>query len=196
MANLTQHKLADVATVQLGITFRGADAARHDPDGTHQLIRIGDISEDGDIRIAAPSLIKFDDQVMARGELREGDVLVAARGTRMTAAVFDGSYSAVVGGQFCIVRPDAEQLLPAYLRWFLNLPLTQENLLSQARGSYVRSLPASALSNLLIPVPSIGHQRAVAKIHELRLREKHLMARLSECRALLVDNTLLQSLKP
>lgn len=191
-----QRKLAEVATVQLGITFRGADAARHEPDGTHQLIRIGDLSDDGDIRLAAPSLVKFDEAVMARGELRAGDVLVATRGTRMTAAVFDGAFAAVVGSQFCIVRPDPDRLLPAYLRWFLNLPLTQENLLAQARGSYVRSLPASALSDLPILVPSLGHQRAVAKIHELRLREKHLMARLSEHRATLVDNTLLQSLKP
>lgn len=196
MANPGHQKLAEVASVQLGITFRGADAARHEPGGTHQLIRIGDISDDGDIHVAAPSLITFDETVMARGELRAGDVIVAARGTRMTAAVFDGSYAAVVGSQFCVVRPNLDRLLPHYLRWFLNLPLTQENLLSQARGSYVRSLPAGALSDLPIPVPSIGYQRAVAKIHELRLREKHLMARLSERRAILVDNTLLQSLKP
>ncbi len=182
--------------MQLGITFRGADAARHDPDGTHQIIRIGDISEDGDIRHGEPNLVRLDDASIARGELRDGDVLVAARGTRMTAAVFDGSFAAVVGSQFCIVRPNADRLLPDYLRWFLNLPATQENLLSRARGSYVRSLPSSALADLEIRIPSIARQRAIAKIHELRLREKHLMSQLAERRALLIDRTLFQSLEP
>lgn len=191
-----QVKLGEVAAVQLGITFRGADAARHDPDGTHQIIRIGDISEDGDIRHGEPNLVRLDDASIARGELRDGDVLVAARGTRMTAAVFDGSFAAVVGSQFCIVRPNADRLLPDYLRWFLNLPATQENLLSRARGSYVRSLPSSALADLEIRIPSIARQRAIAKIHELRLREKHLMSQLAERRALLIDRTLFQSLEP
>lgn len=195
MANPAQSKLGEVATVQLGITFRGADAARHEPDGTHQLIRIGDLSDDGEIRAGAPNLIRLDELTTSRDELREGDVLVAARGTRMTAAVFDGSFPAVVGSQFCIVRPDADRVLPDYLRWFLNLPSTQENLLSRARGTYVRSLSASALSDLMVPVPTIGRQREIAKIHELRLREKQLMAQLTLCRAILVDNTLRQSLE-
>lgn len=190
-----QAKLGEVATVQLGITFRGADAARHDPAGTHRLIRIGDLSEDGEIQPAEPNLVRLDDATAARAELRDGDVLVAARGTRMTAAVFDGSFPAVVGSQFCLIRPDSERLLPDYLRWFLNLPATQENLIARSRGSYVRSLPAGSLAELDLLIPSLGAQRSIAKIHELRLREKHLMATLAARRALLVDRTLLQSLQ-
>lgn len=190
-----QVKLGEVATVQLGITFRGADAARHDPNGTHQLIRIGDISEDGEIRAAEPNRVRIDEASAGRVELRDGDVVLAARGTRMTAAVFDGSFPAVVGSQFCIIRPDPDRLLPAYLRWFLNLPSIQENLLSRARGSYVRSLPSGALADLDIRVPAIGRQRAMVKIHELRLREKQLMSQLAERRALLIDRTLFQSLE-
>ncbi len=193
--NLAQSKLSAAATVQLGITFRGADAARHDPAGTHRLIRIGDLSEDGEIMPAEPNLVRLDEPTAARSELREGDVLVAARGTRMTAAVFDGSFPAVVGSQFCIVRPDPEHILPAFLRWFLNLPGTQENLIARSRGSYVRSLPAGALGDLDLRIPPLGVQRSIAKIHELRLREKHLMAILASRRAHLVDRTLLQFLQ-
>lgn len=196
--NPAQVKLSEVASVQLGIAFRGADAARHQPNGSHRLIRIGEISEDGDITIGdgEPHLIGLDFPGAARGELRAGDVLVAARGSRMTAAVFDGSFSAVAGSQFGIIRPDRNKLLPQYLRWFLNLPAIQESLQSQARGSYVRSLPIGALNNLEVAVPSLDRQHVIAEIHQLRLQEKHLTARLVEHQAILINHTLLRAAKP
>ena len=81
-----QAQLREVADVQLGIALRGADASRHDPTGTHQLVRIGDLSEDGSLRIAEPNLIRLDEVTAHRSGLRAGEVLLAARGTRMTAA--------------------------------------------------------------------------------------------------------------
>ena len=190
-----QFHLGEVADVQLGITLRGTDASRHDPAGTHQLVRIGDVSDDGELRISEPNLVRLDDPTANRSELRAGDVLLAARGTRMTAAVFDGSFPAVAGSQFCIIRPNVDQLLPAYLRWFLNLPSTQEKLIARARGSYVRSLPVGSLAELDVIIPSPAKQRSIAKLHELRLREKQLMEALAARRAVLIDRTLFQSLQ-
>jgi len=128
-----------------------------------------------------------------RSELRAGEVLLAARGTRMTVAVFDGSRPSVAGSQFCVIRPHAGVLLPAYLRWFLNLSSTQENLNARARGSYVRSLPASALGEFEIPLPPLPRQRAIAELHELRLREKYMMETLASSRATLIDRVILHS---
>ena len=190
-----QMQLGKIAEVQLGITLRGVDASRNNPTGTHQLVRISDISDEGAICIREPKLIRLDEVSATRSELRAGDVLLAARGVRMTAAVFDGLFPAVAGGQFCIIRPDADRLLPAYLRWFLNLPSTQEALIARTRGTYIKSLPVGSLAELGIPVPSIGQQRVIATIHELRLREKHLMENLAARRAVLVDRTILQSLQ-
>jgi len=190
-----QFHLGEVADVQLGITLRGTDASRHDPAGTHQLVRIGDVSDDGELRISEPNLVRLDDPTANRSELRAGDVLLAARGTRMTAAVFDGSFPAVAGSQFCIIRPNVDRLLPAYLLWFLNLPSTQEKLIARARGSYVRSLPVGSLAELDVIIPSPAKQRSIAKLHELRLREKQLMETLAARRAVLIDRTLFQSLQ-
>ena len=189
-----QAQLREIADVQLGITLRGADSSRHHPDGTHQLIRIGDLSDDGFVRISEPNLIKLDDATAHRSGLRAGEVLLAARGTRMTAAVFDGGVSAVAGSQFLVLRPHGGVLLPAYLRWFLNLPSTQENLNARARGSYVRSLSSSALGELEIPLPPLPRQRAIAELHELGLREKQLMEALAVQRATLINHSILQFL--
>jgi len=190
-----QAQLAEVAEVQLGITLRGADASRPDPNGTHHLVRIGEISEDGVLRLGEPNKIRLDESAAFRFALRRGDVLLAARGTRMTAAVFSSPVAAVAGGQFCVIRPHTESLLPGYLHWFLNLSSTQENLIAHARGSYVRSLPAGALLNLEIPLPPIPRQRAIAELHELCLYEKQLMAKLAARRALLIDRALVSSLQ-
>ena len=189
-----QAQLREVADVQLGITLRGADASRHDPTGTHQLVRIGDLSEDGSLRIAEPNLIRLDEVTAHRSGLRAGEVLLAARGSRMTAAIFEGGPPAVAGSQFLVIRPHSGVLLPAYLRWFLNLASTQEDLNARARGSYVRSLSSGALGELTIPLPPLPRQRALAELHALRLHEKHLMKTLASRRAILIDHAILQSL--
>lgn len=189
-----QVRLHEVASVALGITLRGADASRHDPEGTHQLIRIGDLSDDGTLHPGEPNLVKLDAESARRSALRVGEVLLAARGSRMTAAVFEGDYPAVAGGQFLVIRPQDGVLLPAYLRWFLNLPSTQETLTAGARGSYVRSLPASVLGELEIPLPPFPRQCAIAELYALRLREKALMTTLAARRALLIDQSVLRSL--
>lgn len=189
-----QAQLHEVASVALGITLRGADASRHDPEGTHQLIRIGDLSEDGTLQPSEPNLVKLDSEGARRSALRIGDVLLAARGTRMTAAVFEGDTPSVAGGQFLVVRPQDNVLLPGYLRWFFNLPSTQGTLVACARGSYVRSLPASALGELDIPVPPMPRQRAISELHTLRLQEKHLMVSLAARRAVFIDQSIRLSL--
>lgn len=190
-----QAQLREVASVALGITLRGADASRHDPSGTHQLIRISDLSEDGILHPSEPNLITPPPELASRFTLRPGDVLLAARGSRMTAGLFDYDQPSVAGGQFLVIRPHANILLADYLRWFLNLPGSQETLAGCARGSYVRSLPASALGELEIPVPPLPQQHAIAALHALRLREKDLMARLAARRAVLFDQSILHSFR-
>lgn len=191
-----QAQLREIAEIVVGITLRGADASRHDPAGTHQLIRISDVSEDGVLQVAEPRLLKLDSETARRYTLRAGEVLVAARGTRMTATVFDGAYQAVAGGQFLVVRPQVGALRPDYLRWFLNLPSTQEQLVARARGSYVRSLPAKALGTLDIPLPTVPRQCMISELDSLRLREKELMAQLAGRRAFYFDQSLVKTLRP
>jgi hypothetical protein len=183
--------LRDVASVALGITLRGADASRHNPAGTHQLIRIGDVSHDGVLRIGEPNLILLDAETAGRSALQSSEVLVAARGSRTTAAVFDAQCPAVAGGQFLVIRPQVGRLLPIYLRWFLNLPSTQNHLIPQ--GSYMRSVTAATLAELNIPLPPLPQQHAIAALHEMRLHEKHLMESLAARRAVLIDQSILLS---
>jgi restriction endonuclease S subunit len=108
----------------------------------------------------------------------------------MTAAVFRGGFAAVAGSQFCVIRVK-QNVIPAFLYWFLNLPETQEKLAAGARGTYVKSLPASALRELKIPVLPLPKQKVIAELHGLRLTEKRLVADLVSLRARLIDQSVL-----
>lgn len=187
-------QLKEIAAISLGITLRGADASRHDPRGTHQLVRIGDLSEDGDLAIKEPNLLKLSAENIRRFSLKSGDVLLAARGSRMTACVHRAVFPAVAGGQFLVIRPQENRVNPEYLRWFLNLSTTQEAMATMARGSYMRSLPASAVGDLEIPLPPLERQRAIAELHALRLQEKELMVQLAGLRATHIDHALTRTL--
>lgn len=191
-----QVKIRQIADVQIGITLRGTDAARHDPSGTHHLVRIGDLTEEGELRISAPNLVKLDDPEADRFGLRRGEVIMASRGVRMTAAVFDDSRPAVAGNQFCVIRPKSTAILPAFLRWFLNLAATQEKLRAKMTGSYVRSLPVGVVADLVIPLPAIDRQRTIVELDALRVRERHLLEQIAAKRSQLIDQTLLQFLNP
>lgn len=190
-----QVPLREIASVALGITLRGADASRHDPEGTHRLIRIGDISEDGVLCHDDISLISPEPDAASRYALWRGDVLVAGRGSRATAAIFEDSRSSIASGQLLVIRPNQDAVVPEYLCWYLNLARTQESLAAEARGSYIRSISTSTLAELRVPLLPLPRQRLIAEISALRLREKELMTRLVARRAELVDNTLQRLLR-
>lgn len=188
--------LSELAEVLTGITFRGESASRNDPNGTHRLVRISDISSDGVIGEGAPGRVVVEAKDAGRYTLRMGDVLVAARGSRLTAAVFDRDEPAVAGSQFLVVkiRPQHLALSAGFLAWYLNLPAIQEQLTSEMRGSYVRSLPAGVLSRLQVPIPDERKQDAIVELTELQRQESRLIQQIAERRAQLIQNVATTSI--
>lgn len=178
--------LASLADVSTGITLRGADAAKPRPDGNFCLLRIGDLREDGRIQLDTHPLIKIEPDAAERYRLKPGDVIVAAKGSRATAAVFESPIPTVAGGQFFVVRPNTELVLPGFLRWYLNLPETQAALMDSARGSYVQAIPIAAVKELRIPLPPLDTQRRIATILDLHAEERRLMQAIAFKRSQLV----------
>src|SRR5690348_499542 len=97
----------------MGATLRGRDARRPVPSGPYQLVRIGDVSQDGTfinhdfVRINPEQRIN-DDQF-----LRTGDVLFPNRGTRTTALAYRLEQpQTIAGAQFFVLRPKMDRVLP------------------------------------------------------------------------------------
>jgi hypothetical protein len=187
MQSFSLSELADVLT---GLTLRGDSAARPDPRGTHRLLRISDLSSDGVIGEGSPDRVRVGARDAERYTLRRYDVLVAARGSRLTAAVFHRDEQTVAGSQFLIVRilPQHLALRADFLAWYINLPAIQEQLAAEMRGSYIRSLPARVLSRLQVPIPDQRKQAAIIDLVGLQREETRLTRQIAERRAHLIQH--------
>jgi restriction endonuclease S subunit len=185
---LSLDAIADLST---GLTLRGAGAALRTVEGGPHLLRIGDISETGEISIANIHPIDPDLVTDDRHRVQPGDILLANRGSRMTAARVTGEMDAVAGSQFFVirVRPDIA-ILPEYLHAYINLPATQNHLQSHARGTYVSTLSIAVLRDLKVPIPPLETQQKIAQLAQLALEEQQLIAALAAKRQQLITHSL------
>lgn len=177
--------LQNLAHVQLGVTLRGRDASRPCPGGKLQLIRIGDLTPEGRIETPVPLLIGLEPDSVRDYLLEPGDILVANRGQRATAALFLQENPAIVGTQFAVIRPKHDRILNDYLHWYLNRPEVQTALLNQARGTYVRAVPVTDLRELKILVPPLRVQQQLVELEELHQTEMNLVNQINAQRQLL-----------
>lgn len=189
-----QSLLADLAEIRTGLTLRGRDAARRtDREGLH-LLRISDITEDGRIEIENQHLL---DRALCedpRYRVAPGDILIANRGTRVTAALVPVGLEAVASGQLFIVRPNSPQVMPEFLHWFLNLATTQSHLSSHARGSYVKTLSIVVVRELPVPIVPLKLQYKLCALSNLAARERELVRLLTEKRDQFLQATYQQIL--
>lgn len=187
-----QPLLSHLAEIRTGLTLRGPDASRRtDKEGLH-LLRISDITEDGQLEITSPHLL---DRALGddpRYRVAAGDILIANRGTRMTAALVPEGLDAIASGQLFIVRPQSDRITPEFLHWFLNLDTTQDRLHSEARGSYVQTLSISVVRDLPIPLIPLELQTKLCALANLARRERELLRLLVEKRGILIQHSFSQ----
>lgn len=108
-----------------------------------------------------------------------GDVLVAARGEGDLAVRPDAELvGAFAGLDLYLLRPDPDRLDPDYLVSFLNSEaVTGLVRASASRGSLPR-VPKDALTELLVPVPTLARQMALGRMaacmdrHRMLARKK------------------------
>lgn len=188
-------QLAQIADIRQGLTLRGPDAARSVPEGTHALIRIGDISPDAVLDTDADFARIKPDRVPDELLLRPGDVLFPARGTRVTPVVFGGTPApAVVGPQFFILRPKPGKLLPEFLAWWLMLPASRAWFDAHRRGTYVQLIARPTLAEMDVPLPPLETQRHAAAVLDLQRRERQLATRLLDLQRAELETRLTQQL--
>ena len=110
--------------------------------------------------------------------LREDDVLFAAKGAKNFAACYDNkNQPAVASTSFFVIRIQGnlkDKILPQFLSWAINHPVSQKYLKANAIGSSIASISKVVLAELEISIPDLQTQKAILKIAELRNREKKL----------------------
>lgn len=186
--------LHEIAEVRMGVTLRGRDATRPDPNGSCRLIRIGDLSDDGEL--IGEDLLQFEpgEDLKPDHFLRPGDILFPNRGTRTTAYVFDLSLPRVLAGaQFFLLRLDSGQVNPDYLAWFLRTEPAAAHFALRRKGTNVQTLQRADLLELEVPLPCLDRQGKIAETVALGLKERQLAIELAHKKAAYFQRLMLHA---
>lgn len=149
--------MGDVAEI-----FRGKSVSKKDPTGSIGVVNISNI---GDYDIDYDGLDHFDEEErkITNYLLKEGDVLIPARGTAIRTAIFhEQSYPCIASSNIIVIRPETKMLNSTYLKLFLDSPLGNKMISSVQQGSTIINISYKDLNALEIPLPSIEEQKKKA----------------------------------
>lgn len=160
------------------------------PDGEFRVVQIKDITQS--------ACLEFDDllQVNLRDVrqdylLKRNDVLFASRGSRKQAvSIEDDLTNTTFGTQFFAISA-SDNVLPAYLAWFINQRPAQRYLEEHSMGSNVRIVTKETLLRMPIQLPPLEIQRKIVEVYRLSLKEKEMMQAIQMKRSQLVEAALL-----
>jgi len=179
--------LGDVADVRMGYPFRSR--LEHDLFGLVTVIQMRDIDDSNLLHLEGAAKVTLPNS-KGHHQLQSGDLLFRSRGRSYTVAqVTEDLGEAVLAAPMLLIRTRAA-VLPAYLRWYINLPQTQAVLGAMASGTAVQMISKDALVSLELPVPSIEEQHRIVELAALTQREQTLMADIANRRRQLVEGVL------
>lgn len=107
------------------------------------------------------------DASLRAGRLVRGDVVITTRGTVGNVAYFDDSVpfeSVRINSGMLILRTDESLLHSRYLYFFVRSYSFVAQIESLTSGSAQPQLPVRDLGNVMIPIPSMHEQRAIADV--------------------------------
>ncbi len=183
-------KLSDIAEIKTGITFR--NRLLDNLDGEIEVIQMRDINSD--LTISNRLVRISNEQIKPKHFLQPGQLILLAKGKYTKACMIEASEKKrVISSAFFSIRIKPNQkVLPEYLQWFLNLPLSESYFRSNASGTSMFSLPMSVLKNLEIAVPPMEVQEKIVQLVNNREKEKATLMALEEKKDEYLQQLMLQ----
>lgn len=171
--------------------------AKPDPIGQVKYLQVNHFNDVGKVfQLPFPEL-ELNDKT-AKHLLKEDDILFAAKGSRNFATrVTDGFGMAVASSTFFVIRLTGQaktNILPEFLVWSINHPNNLNFLKGGASGTSVPSIPKSVLEELELFIPPLHAQELILQIHDLRLQEKELKAKIELLKEKQIQQSLLNAL--
>jgi len=165
--------LGDVAEI-----FRGKSVTKKDPTGNIGVVNISNIGE-YDIDYDNLDHLEEEERKVMNYLLKEGDVLIPARGTAIRTAIFhEQSYPCIASSNVIVIRPEPKMLNSTYLKLFLDSPLGEKMINGVQQGITIINISYKDLKSLEIPLPSIEEQQQKADeyIRELTIYKDTIAA--------------------
>ena len=184
--------LGHIATIHTGLF------AKPVPKGEIVYLKAKHFDENGILRYSLHPDLKID-SLTEKHLLTHGDVLFAAKGTKNFAAWYESkNQPAVASTSFFVIRlTDSfqNQILPEFLVWFINHPISQKFLKGNAIGTAIVSISKPVLEELELSIPDVKTQKAILKISELHKKEKKIMHRIEELNEKIIQQKILNAIK-
>jgi restriction endonuclease S subunit len=179
--------LGDVASVSTAYPFR--KKVESELGGDVPLIQIRDIDNVERALGTGTVVLRNDGGKYDRYILREGDLLFQSRGSRYPVAVVGVSVRGIAASGLHVIRPTRVRVIPEYLAWWLNHPVSQGKLAKDiARGTYIPFVSKRDLEAFLVPTPEIAVQSQIVAVDRLRRRERNLCRQLDVLIQQLMDS--------
>lgn len=172
-------ELSSLGELRTGYQLRGA--VRPQEDGSHTIIQLGDVGDDG---VRGERLIRMTlDRVRARDLIAHGDLLLRSRGASYRAAlVVDCPSPTVATTPLYVFRLTDNRVSPEYLVWFINREVTQGALAGAAHGTVIPTVGIEAFATLKIIIPPLEKQHEIVQIDALLRTERTLSLQVLEKR--------------
>lgn len=177
--------LKEIATIHTGIY------AKSNPMGNVNYIQGNSVDEDYLLLkpYKIPKLVWKDN--FKKHLLREKDILFMAKGDRNVSVLYNPSLDrSVASSTFFVLRLNNVEILPEYLKWYLNSLYEMGKTKSLLKGTYIPSISKKSLEKLEIPVPSFEIQRKILHLSKLWEKEKMLTRNLLDKKEQYYQNIL------
>lgn len=138
--------------------------------------------------------------------LTQGDVLFAAKGSKNFAALYESqpagqagkNIPAVASTSFFVIRLTnsfKDNILPEFLVWLINHPVSQKFLKGKAIGTAMVSISKSVLEDLELIIPDVQTQKAILKISDLHSKEKKIKQQIETLREKQIQQQIINAIK-
>ncbi len=184
-------ELKDIASVQMGYSFRTGLGFWGEQNGVVGVIQMKDLGEDNVVNCA--DLMRTGDKgVSERHMVKKGDLVFRSRGLVATAAIVrDDPGQVILASPLLRIRVlRRAQVLPEYLRWYIGQRDAQVYLASRSKGTAQKMISVNAIEHLPVQLPDLAVQQSIVEIAGLAERESVLLRSLMEKRQQFISTRL------
>lgn len=136
----------------------------------YKILEISNINDDGEI-CSELKMINSGERNLDRYLLRDGDILISARGEKIKKCLIHIGYDEriIANGSINVIRADLNRLYPLYLKTFLDSEKGNISLNNIKSGVTIPSINVGELQKMLVPCPSMEEQRKIVDKIEVKL---------------------------
>ena len=185
----SETKIKVITDIYSGITFRSR--MKETTKSNIRVIQMKDLKDGNRIDAKNAVYIEGTDKLKERHELEGGDILFQPRGLSTTARLLNEiTEPTIVSAPIFTIRVKSELVIPRYLVWWLNQPVSQAYFRSHSDGALTKMVSKQTLENLQVSLPSINRQEKIADFYDLAIREQILLSEIRMQRGRYTDGIM------